>query len=560
MVLVIIALLTLAAYQYSEIMVTERKASDLYGRRVQARALSDSGVEAATMMLWERERVTSDNVAEVNLFHNPTIFEAIEVKQSSQPYSRGRYTVIAPNEADTSMTSVRCGLSDESGKLNLNTFLTVIGNDETSDLRARYVLLELPGMTEEMADAICDWIDTDEDVREFGAESETYDEYGYEPANGPLESIDELLLILPGKITPELVFGFDKNRNGILDGAEIAAAAAKPEIYPLGWNAFVTVSSKESNLTNTGDPKIDLNNGDLASLYDQIVEEYEGGNAEEIAKFIVAYRMYGPVDDGEEGSQSASQGLAGSDTGTATQQGGRGGVQLNSQATQQAAQAVGQALFNGGSEEKVTRGGLDLTPGAKFAINSIYDLVGVEVEYKQGTSTTKMSSPWDESNMAEQLPAVMDQMTTTNKPFIVGRVNINQAREEVLRGLIASVEGFDEDPNVAQQLAKTIIDAKMIDSNGAPITSTIASRETTAWLVTEGHVTLQQMRQLDRYLTTQGHVFRAQVVGFFDRGGPVSRVEVLIDATQRPPRVILQKDLTNLGRGYTPKQLGLGKE
>lgn len=557
-VLVIIALLTLAAYQYSEIMVTERTASNLYGRRVQVRAFADSGIEAAAMMLGQQQNVEEgQQPGTVNLYHNPPVFGALLMQGTNggAPASRGRYAVVSPVEADATAKSIRFGLADECGKLNLNTFLSVIGKDEDAALRARDVLLQLPGMTTEMADAILDWLDADDDVREYGAEIETYDRYGYEPANGPLESIDELLLIRPDLITPQLVFGFDVNRNGVLDGAEVAAAAENPGIHPLGWNAFLTVYSKESNLKANGDPKIDLNNGDLAALYDEIVENFDGNNAEDLAKFVVAYRMYGPKD--AQNSPPASQGVAGSSTGKASQGGQQGGLQLNQQATKQAAQAVGQALFKSGSQEKVTRGGLDLSGGGKFSINSIYDLVDVEVSVSQGTTTSTLASPWTTSNIANELPAVLDQMSTTNKKFINGRININQAREEVLKGIIASVPGFDEDPDLAAQLTKTIVDNKMIDPGGAPLTDTIESRKTTAWLLTEGNVTIEQMRQLDRYLTTRGDVYRAQVVGFFDQGGPVARVEVLIDATQRPPRVIFQRDLTNLGRGFTPKQLGV---
>ncbi|MFQ5735062.1 MAG: general secretion pathway protein GspK, partial [Planctomycetaceae bacterium] len=309
-VLVIVALLTLAAYQFSEIMVTERTATDLYGRRVQARAFSDSGVEAAAAMLGEQQLITSDNVADVNLYHNPGVFGAVLMQgtDTDKPRARGRYAVLAPVESDADAKTVRFGLADESGKLNLNTLLTVIGDDgddEEADPRARNVLLALPGMTSEMADAILDWLDEDDEVREFGAELEYYGRYDYEPANGPLESIDELLLIRPDLITPQLVFGFDTNRNGILDGAEIAAAEENSDGHPLGWNAFLTIHSRESNLKLSGDPKTDLNNGDLAGLYDEIVENTEIGNAEDVAKFIVAYRMYGPKDT--ENNQPAGQ-------------------------------------------------------------------------------------------------------------------------------------------------------------------------------------------------------------------------------------------------------------
>ena len=58
------------------------------------------------------------------------------------------------------------------------------------------------------------------------------------------------------------------------------------------------------------------------------------------------------------------------------------------------------------------------------------------------------------------------------------------------------------------------------------------------------------MRQLDRYITGRGDVYRIQSVGYFDAGGPVTRLEAVIDATRQPPQIVQLSDLTDLGRGY----------
>ena len=63
------------------------------------------------------------------------------------------------------------------------------------------------------------------------------------------------------------------------------------------------------------------------------------------------------------------------------------------------------------------------------------------------------------------------------------------------------------------------------------------------------------MMNLDPYITSHGDVYRVQVLGFFDGGGPVSRIEAMIDSTQLPPRIIAQRDLNELGRGYSRTQL-----
>src|SRR5690606_24855892 len=46
-VLVVIVLMTLAAYTFSELMIVERQAADRYGRDTAARAFADSGIELA---------------------------------------------------------------------------------------------------------------------------------------------------------------------------------------------------------------------------------------------------------------------------------------------------------------------------------------------------------------------------------------------------------------------------------------------------------------------------------------------------------------------------------
>jgi hypothetical protein len=54
---------------------------------------------------------------------------------------------------------------------------------------------------------------------------------------------------------------------------------------------------------------------------------------------------------------------------------------------------------------------------------------------------------------------------------------------------------------------------------------------------------LNTFRRLGPWLTTGGDIFSFQALGHFDQGGPTTRLEATIDATQNPPRVIFQRDL-----------------
>ena len=141
-------------------------------------------------------------------------------------------------------------LIDEAGKLNLNT--------------AQYTnLIELPFMTPELADAIIDWRDADDEPRESGAESDVYLRYNppMTAKNAPFESIEELRLL--SGATEELLYGEDFNGNGILDENENDGDVAPPRDnadgrLDLGIMEYVTVWSREGTLQTNGEPRLIL--------------------------------------------------------------------------------------------------------------------------------------------------------------------------------------------------------------------------------------------------------------------------------------------------------------
>src|SRR5690606_8014740 len=104
----------------------------------------------------------------------------------------------------------RYGLMNESARLNLNAIV----NFDLDEIEQREILMALPGMTEQIADSILDWIDPDDEPRPYGTESDIYQSQSppYFARDGALESIDELLLV--DGVTPQLLYGEDANRNG----------------------------------------------------------------------------------------------------------------------------------------------------------------------------------------------------------------------------------------------------------------------------------------------------------------------------------------------------------
>ncbi|WP_397570155.1 hypothetical protein [Schlesneria sp. T3-172] len=556
LVVVVIAMLTLAAYNFAQSMMTELEAASMYALDVQAKATADSGVEFVASLLGSR----NPNLAE-NLIHNPQLFMGRVVSPSTHLRANGRFTIIAPIEQDPRGAAIRYGLMDESAKLNLNHLLDMkMSHDEISAM-----MIRIPGMTVDIIDAILDWMDTDDTKNPYGAESETYEQMvpPYRAKNGPFESIDELLLV--NGITPTLLYGEDANRNGLLDPNENDGDASHPldnsdGILDHGFMAYLTVSGGESNRRKDGTLKINVNDGFLTDLYDALEKEFD----ENTAKFIVAYRINGPstklkesqtnplVPPDAESTKLSNTEKASSPNAKPADDAASSSTSDSGQSQQEKEVAAGLSEFLGWvarSGGEVTRGGIDLSKGgqSKGTINSLWQLIGAKTKVTINGKEEELESPWedDPAAISAVLPDLLTKLTTTTDEIMKGRININQARRELLLGL----------PSMTEEIANAIIAAQRLDSNGQPSLETIRQHSNTSWLYTENLVDLPGMINLDPYITATGDVFRVQVLGFFDGGGPVSRIEATIDSSQLPPRIISQRDLDELGRGYSRAQL-----
>ena len=135
-------------------------------------------------------------------------------------------------------------VTDESAKLNINT--------ATFDQ-----LMGLPGMYEDIADAIIDWRDSDEDVNGLGTEGGYYENlpFGYPNRNAPFRTIRELLLVKG--VTDELFYGEDTNLNGKLDYNEMDGDANPPadngdSWLDEGWAAYITCYTSDTSSESTG--------------------------------------------------------------------------------------------------------------------------------------------------------------------------------------------------------------------------------------------------------------------------------------------------------------------
>jgi hypothetical protein len=180
---------------------------------------------------------------------------------------------------------------------------------------------------------------------------------------------------------------------------------------------------------------------------------------------------------------------------------------------------------------------------------SIYQLIGGTVTATvNGKRNTSLTSPFSssQSQIASYLPTMLDQLSLSDDLFIKGRINVNTAPIQILLGI----------PNMTEQMATQIV-AAQATAGSSLTTSTQSPHATNAWLVSEAVCSAKTMQSLDPYLTARGDVYRVQSVGFFDEGGPVVRLEAVIDAAVQPPRILTLRDLSELGRGFSPQQLGV---
>src|SRR6476660_7950622 len=287
--LVVVAMLTLGAAAFFERMFAEHQAERAHGQQMQASQLADSGVEYMKVLLSRDPQQVQDAGG---LYANPSLFQGVVVNDDPMAAFRGRFTFFAPDlTADGYYGGIRYGLENESARLNLNTVLLA---DTVQEGNAKKILMGLPGMTDTIADAILDWIDPDDDQRDSGAERDYYTSLDppYAPRNGPLGSIEELLLVRG--VTPALLFGADLNRNGVVDGneqnlANIDNVDNSNGVLNRGWAAYLTVDSAEANVRPDGKPKIDLNMDKLDELHKQLLEVLDKDQAD----FIIAFRQGG---------------------------------------------------------------------------------------------------------------------------------------------------------------------------------------------------------------------------------------------------------------------------
>lgn len=571
-VLIVVTVLALAAYRFTDAMTSEYTVAARSAEAAQTKAFAASGVHYAMGVLADPS--TFSGTLNSNPYDNPGAFSAQTVGSGTKR-NGGRFSLISVGDTYTgsgeSRYAVRYGVTDESAKLNLNGLMRL---DPTGDTLYK-ALLNLPNMTAEIADAIVDYLDADDTARTEGAESSYYAGLSppYQAKNGPLNSVDELLLVKG--VTPQLLFGTDRNRNGKLDPGEDAGTD-----FNRGWAEFLTVYGHELDTTFAGVPRIYLNdaNLDAATLYAQLTAALPQG----LADYVMATRLFGttatPATTGTTVTATMTMSSTGSSgTGTTTTKttsssttaqvsGASGGTGASSKTTTKAATptpALSKADADDTSSTPKTTtpttvmGSMqDLNvavttalaattpPRLKQQVKSVGSLfsgtvtlpkvAGAPATAPTVVVATPLGTP---ANMATMLPALLEA-TTTGDPStdydMTPRINAMTAPPEVLLGL----------PGLTQAEVDAIVAAR------AGLDPTDPAATTGAFMVTAGGLSPAKFAALAPYVTGKTMVYRVHSVGYFGKGGPAARVEAVIDTNGGTPRILYYRDVTDLGKGF----------
>jgi len=259
-----LTLVTLTLLFGQSVMLSYRACDNALARE-QALQAADGAVRYVTNLL--------ANADEPGVFPSTDQYEAEDL-----PVGEARLWLIGRDPEETlNETTPYFGLVDEASKLNLNT--------ATAEM-----LEKLPGMTPELAAAIVDWRDEDDEPSPDGAESQAYElgDNAYTCKNGPFESVEELALVQG--CTWEILYGEDANRNGVLDPNENDGDVSWPPddrdgVLDPGIIEYLTVWSREPNTQSDGSPRINVN-GNRSQLVQLLTEKLGESKANQAVQQI----------------------------------------------------------------------------------------------------------------------------------------------------------------------------------------------------------------------------------------------------------------------------------
>jgi type II secretory pathway component PulK len=556
-VLIVIVVLSLMAYRFTDSMGAEYRAAVRSTDIARSRAAALSGIHYTASLLSSTDAFTN-TLNSTPTVDNPALFSGQVVwTDPNNSQRQAQFTVVSVAVISQGNFETRNAVIDEGGKLNINALIT---QDKTGVVLYN-ALMKLPNMTEDIAAAIVDWVDADDNAGSAsnGASSGAEDAYymalanPYHCKNGPLNSLDELLLVKG--VTPQLLYGSDQNQNGLGDEANGTGLTR-------GWSDYLTINGRTVAVDSTGQLKIWINGDDPQAVYTALQNSNVGN---EMSAYIMAAKLFGtqPV---------ATKAPTTTTTSVTATAGKNGKVTITGSTTTKTTPtqpATLDQLLSAVSDK------LTSTTSSGRAINSIMDLAQTQIVLPasaagsssgSGSGSSKggkgetppqlvYASPLNDPNKVNQLlPILLDQVSTKEAVELVPRLNVNTAQQEVIAGL----------PGLTDTDVSSIISAQ------SSLSPTDLATTTGAWMVTSGNLPPQKFKALENYVTGASMVYRIQVIGYVTNtassnnakggapSGPVSRFEAVVDTNFGNPRFLSVRDLSDLDnpRGFQPTQTG----
>jgi DNA uptake protein ComE-like DNA-binding protein len=340
-IVVLVMLIALAAYRYTFVMESEYRLTRLQEELVQARLSALSGIEYAAYQLEQplsrrsknklpsnRERVyrrITDPEEESTSDTNPMAANSATTGSRSAAWRFGLISALSEEGAQGDSTSAgslspvsassslgesesiawQWGLENESAKLSIPTLLQW---ERTRPGHFRTVLLSLPGMDEETADA---WL-SELGVRRVGGTASMNSPQAFGNDTNAMQSNSPQSSALQSEQKSSLDrmrslwFGGDLNQNYRLDPIEVqlmdrlsrSERGGAPSTRPAPnsesrWRPlqrYLTWTQGERNERRDGSPRIYLNQPNLQQLHQQLTTIMPI----DLANFVIAYRQFGP--------------------------------------------------------------------------------------------------------------------------------------------------------------------------------------------------------------------------------------------------------------------------
>lgn len=457
--------------------------------------------------------------------------------------NRWYFTIWSRNYDDKE--DVRYGLTDEAGKVNINS----IGAEG---------LAKLPNMTPQLVDALMDFIDQDSEARPEGAEQEYYDQLPkpYLIRNGPLNTIEELLLIKG--FTGRIVYGEDANMNTLLDPNEDDGDESFPPDnndgeLDGGLFEVATTATFGPAIDSIGQPQLNLNNpADVQRMADagfsQQTINYVQARLQANRRFTHPSEMlndtFTPQGGGGGGGGLPPGGAPGGGGRQRQPQADRGGpatgdvleIALGPAADGESVaseQVLIEGVFLAQQQPQLPRGQnpfpLQAQPGSGPGRGG----PGRGGPGRGGPGGQGgpggggQQQPVTSGIGPDDMPLVMDRLTA--QPMTQGLLNINSASAAAIATL----------PDVDAALAQRIVEAR----NGLD-DDTLS---TTAWLLTHGVLDEQQYKAIAPRLTARGFQYRIRCIGYGVPSGRYRILEAVIDLSGTEPKIIYMRDVTRLG-------------